>query len=82
MEKKIWSNAELMELGVESTEETKDFPHYFACNGCGKHYIFEPEGKCKRCGSTMGYTFTTGDGDAVTQPDFSDRPIGGAPELS
>ena len=85
MEKKLWSNAEVVELGLESTKnETKDFPDYWACNGCGKQYISicEPEYACIRCGSTMGYTWTRRDGDAVTQPDFSDRPIGGAPELS
>ena len=75
--KKEWLKPELMNLGAERTNEgeTKDFPHFWACNACGKHYttIFEPTGACKRCGSTDGYTVTGENGDAVTLPDFSDN---------
>ena len=84
MEKKIWSNAELMELGVESTKnETKDFPHFWVCKGCSKHYIVEPKGACERCGSTEGYAFNLGgQGNAATLPDFSFEVGGKTPELS
>lgn len=78
MEKKLWSNAEVVELGLENTEtQTRDFPHYWACKGCGKHYISitEPTGACERCGSTDGYKFTAGDGDAVTLPNFNGEPL-------
>ena len=85
MEKKLWINAEVVELGVESTkEQTRDFPHYWACNGCGKHYIsvFEPKHACERCGSTMGYTWTKGDGDAVNIPEHGDNKPSVFPGLS
>lgn len=74
---KKWNNPELTKLGVENTKDTRDFPHYWACNGCGKHYvgvsggILPPKGACKRCGSTDGYKWTAGDGDIVTQPNFN-----------
>ena len=78
MIKKDWLNPQLMDLKVEKTKEpsTLDFPDYWACKGCGKQYISisKPEYACKRCGSTEGYTFTIGNGSAVTLPDFSGAP--------
>lgn len=41
MMKKEWLKPELMNLGAECTNEgqTKDYPHYWACNGCGKQLV-------------------------------------------
>ena len=77
--KKEWLRPEVKSLVAKNTNEiqTKDFPDYWACNGCGKHYISicEPKSACERCGSTDGYTFTRGNGDAVTLPNFNGTPI-------
>lgn len=75
MEKKLWSNAEIVELGVDSTKaEARNFPDYWACKGCGQQYIFKPKGACEKCGSTDGYKFTCENGDAVTLPNFNGKP--------
>ena len=70
---KKWNNPELTNLGVENTKDTRDFPNYWACKGCGKHYVglLAPNGACQRCGSTDGYEWTDGKGNAVTQPNFN-----------
>ena len=77
--KREWLNPELKNLLLEETKdvETRNFPHYWACKACGKHYasICEPKGACDRCGSTDGYKFTTQKGDAVTLPEFNGNPV-------
>lgn len=73
--KKEWLKPELMNLGAKCTNEvdTKDFPHYFACTGCGKHYML-PGGNCKRCGAPIAVDeMTFGDGGVVTLPEFNDQ---------
>ncbi len=81
--KKEWLKPEVMNLGAERTNEgqTKDFPDYWACNGCGKQYIFKPNGACERCGSTDGYDLTCSNGNAVTLPDFGGDPVADSPEI-
>lgn len=83
--KKEWLKPELMNLGAECTNEgqTKDFPDYWACNACGMQYtaIFEPKDACKKCGSTDGYHFTRGNGNAVTLPNFGGDVVADSPEI-
>lgn len=72
---KQWKKPELTNLGVENTKDTRNFPHYWACKGCGKHYVgilVAPNGPCERCGSTDGYEWTIGNGNIVTLPNFDD----------
>ncbi|MDB8558245.1 hypothetical protein [Turicibacter sanguinis] len=81
---KKWENPEVINLKLASTQDdiaTTDFPDYWACNGCGKQYVslFEPKGACERCGSTDGYTWTRGNGAAVTLPNFNGGPVADAP---
>lgn len=79
--KKQWNNPQLTDLELDGTKDlqTRDFPHYWACNGCGKHYVIEPKGACKRCGSTAGYTLTCNNGSAVTLPNFNGDPVADSP---
>lgn len=52
MEKKLWSNAELLELGVEKTQEAQPAMLFDTiCNVCGViTYSYKAE-RCSRCGS-------------------------------
>lgn len=76
--KKEWNNPQLKDLELDGT---KDFPHYWACKGCGMHYISinEPTYACVRCGSTAGYTKTRNNGSAVTLPNFNGDAVADAP---
>lgn len=45
---KKWETPKVNELEVQATNEdasTFDWPHYWKCQKCGKHYISKPE-KC------------------------------------
>ena len=52
MEKKLWSNAEVVELGVEKTQEAEPAMLFdTVCNVCGVVTYSYKAKKCSRCGS-------------------------------
>lgn len=85
---KKWEKPGLAMLNAGDTKETRDFPHYYKCNTCGKHnvgtlIIFNPKTPCEYCGSTEGYTETLKPQyGGVIIPEFGDNKPSLTPTVS
>ena len=64
-----WEKPGLAMLNARDTKETRDFPHYFECKACKKHFMgselgydgefdFEINVPCPTCNSTDGFKWT------------------------
>lgn len=78
MEKKLWSNAEVVELGVESTREEgvdENFIKIFACKHCGQKFWTKGERNSheKICG--LNPCNKPSVNDPNIDPDFSVVPL-------
>ena len=53
MSKKNWLNPEIIKLGLESTEDPRDWLYFWKCKECENKYfsLWEPTFACNKCGS-------------------------------
>ena len=94
---KKWEQPALAMLNAGATKETRDFPHYYECNACKKHFFFFLLGfdgvfdlvinvPCPRCNATDGFTWTdksqgSAEGILGTTHNPVHQPIFGGPAL-